>query len=316
MTKKSNRKAACKAQPQLPLRTAADTPAQPPQPPQPPTALGDEDDEEVDPSLIITTLEVITPAIAEFYLTFNEPNRKLSPEIVNWLAKVMATPEWQINGDTITFARTGRLLDGQHRLSAIIKYGKPKHILVCRGVSEKAFKTKDIGKRRTAADTLSIRGEKNCTQLAAAIIFVHRYFTGRLGMDKGSYSPTHIEALLDDYGDPIRQSVHFANNLKHKQLLPGKTVAGLHYIFSKIDSELADRFWSSVIHGTNLTADSPMFVVRERIMRNKIDKSKLDADTVAALIVNAWNHERAGTTVRYMRVPDIGPNGTGFPVAV
>lgn len=63
----------------------------------------------------------ITPELARQLLSNNKINRKIKPTIVERYAEQMEAGEWKFTGDTIKVDGEGMLLDGQHRLLAIIK---------------------------------------------------------------------------------------------------------------------------------------------------------------------------------------------------
>ena len=106
------------------------------------------------------SVEKITPKRAERYLKQNDRNRKLSPKTVAKYAKSIRTGEWQVNGQSIIFSADGRLLDGQHRLSAVVVAGKPIETCVIRGIQDGAFKT--IDGQSSVGDKL-IRQRANAT---------------------------------------------------------------------------------------------------------------------------------------------------------
>ena len=68
----------------------------------------------------IITLETITPAQAAEWLKGNTVNRRLVLHHVERLASEMLAGEWRITGDCIKL-NGDRLLDGQHRLQAIVQ---------------------------------------------------------------------------------------------------------------------------------------------------------------------------------------------------
>ena len=95
-------------------------------------------------------VQVITPELAEQYLTKNTNNyRSMSNSVVNAYATDMKTGNWKFNGDSIKFNKSGILVDGQHRLAAIVKSGVPIQMMVITEI-EDDIATFDIGKIRTA----------------------------------------------------------------------------------------------------------------------------------------------------------------------
>jgi len=113
--------------------------------------------------------EKITPAIAASYLQKNTNNRPLNARRVAEITKEITSGRWQLTHQGIAFARDGRLIDGQHRLTAIVAAGVTVDVMVARDCDEDTFHVIDVGGKRTAADVLSIVGEKNSTRVAAAL---------------------------------------------------------------------------------------------------------------------------------------------------
>ncbi len=69
-----------------------------------------------------TQIKKISPKIAQGFLDANTDNRKVSHLHVSQLAAEMTKGRWIENGVSIIFDETQqRLIDGQHRLYAIIK---------------------------------------------------------------------------------------------------------------------------------------------------------------------------------------------------
>ena len=99
-----------------------------------------------------TTLETITPESASHYLLSNGGNRKLREDRIKQIVDIIKTGEWQTTHQGIAFSENGSLLDGQHRLHAIVKSNIPVLVQVTRGVSNDAFKTIDCGLKRSSSD--------------------------------------------------------------------------------------------------------------------------------------------------------------------
>lgn len=95
---------------------------------------------------ITAKVETITPEIAKTMLGENVNNRRISRDNVNLFAREMRNGEWRFNGEAIKFGKDGRLLDGQHRLLAVIAADKPLTTLVIRGLEDETQQTMDSGK--------------------------------------------------------------------------------------------------------------------------------------------------------------------------
>lgn len=102
-------------------------------------------------------IETITPDMAARYLEHNLVNRRINELKVNAYAHDMKNGAWQLNGEAIRFDSDGRLIDGQHRLKAIIKSGKQIPIVVMRDIANNVT-IYDRGRPRNVTDSLIMGG--------------------------------------------------------------------------------------------------------------------------------------------------------------
>lgn len=87
------------------------------------------------------SVEVINPAEAEAYLKNNAMHRKIKEKKVDAYMKEMKNGKWVLNGKSLIFDSNGRLLNGQHRLSAVVKSQTPLTTVVIRGVDPSVLET-------------------------------------------------------------------------------------------------------------------------------------------------------------------------------
>lgn len=92
-------------------------------------------------------IELITPALAKQWLeTINVNNRGISRVRVGQYTELMKLGLWdENNGDPIQLDVDGNLVNGQHRLKAIVNSGVELKFFVVRGVSRYARNTIDTG---------------------------------------------------------------------------------------------------------------------------------------------------------------------------
>lgn len=105
-----------------------------------------------------TTVELITPQMAEKYLSMNLINRPIKNSVVKRYAQDMREGRWSSTHQGIAFTEEGNLCDGQHRLMAVIMAQTPISFSVTRGVPSDALPNLDIGVKRTFHDSMSISG--------------------------------------------------------------------------------------------------------------------------------------------------------------
>lgn len=123
---------------------------------------------------ISAKIETITPELAEQYLKLNfKSNRKLSMTAVGKYVKIMKAGKWNVNCDAIGFDELGRLINGQHRLTGVVKFGAPVDFLVVRNLAVESAKGQDTGRRRMMHDRITIDGvpitEKACASIRNAM---------------------------------------------------------------------------------------------------------------------------------------------------
>ena len=232
-----------------------------------------------------------TPEMARKWLTdCNSHNRPLKPRHVQSIASDIKSGRWIENGDTIGFSSSGRLVDGQHRLSAIVLSGLAVDLIVVRGLPEEAFQTKDTGARRTSRDTLSVLGEKNTTALASAVRFVHGYLTGQFSAWLKLDNQTSVDVLNHNPG--IRDSVAFVVALNVRLVLRESVSAGCHYLFAQKDKELADWFFSRLKDGLGISEADPVYLLRQRLISDRSASLSARSSHIAPYVIKAWNFTR------------------------
>ena len=256
------------------------------------------------------TTTTITPEMAKAMLEKNIRNRNLNARRVTHLANQMRDGRWKFNGDTICI-NGEQLIDGQHRLAAIIESGTPIPAILVEGLPSDVFDTKDTGKPRTGADTLSAKGEINCTLLAGALGHIHRYLTGTVFRSQELLTNQLIEELLAQH-PAIRRSVHLCQ--KTRKLISPSMLSACHYLFSQKDQNAADQFVRDLVAGDSLHNRDGVYWLRERLMQNTLAKAKLRTEYIFALTIKAWNARRACQPVGVLRYNGEGKTPEPFPM--
>ncbi len=101
----------------------------------------------------------VTPDMARKWLTRNiTNNRNINENRVAAYAEEMRANNWIPNGQAIQFDEGGLLIDGQHRLKALIRSGKTVQMLVVRGVPRNAVEVIDTMQPRSLAQIQKING--------------------------------------------------------------------------------------------------------------------------------------------------------------
>src|ERR1700712_1414339 len=107
---------------------------------------------------VVEVLDV-SPSMAEEWLAKTPANRNIRRSAVDAYARDMLAGHWVLNGETVKISTTGHLLDGQHRLNAVVAAAVTVPMIVVSNIPAEVMATVDAGVKRTYADALRLQGE-------------------------------------------------------------------------------------------------------------------------------------------------------------
>lgn len=251
------------------------------------------------PSAVQSKVVRVTPATAERILAeANTKNRTRSSYKSRQYAAAMARAEWQLNGETIIFDTNGDLMDGQHRLEAVVISGRPVDMLVVTGVSPAARPTLDRGKARTGADVLSLEGVKHPGVVAGAARWYSALKEGPVALKRSdALSQTQLLSLVAQVPRLVdwTQAV-VAANIRSVTTKPDRFVA-LAVAFEESSSEKETQsFVQRLGNGADLHVQHPILLLRGALIAirewNKIrslSERAIPNWVAVALTIKAWN---------------------------
>ena len=111
----------------------------------------------------------ITPEDAKALLKGNTNNRSINERAVLRYAASMKRGEWLVGNDAICVAEDGTLLNGQHRLNAVVLSGMPQQFLIRKNVGKDDLKAMDQGNKRIGSDIATLLGHKMSKGQAKAL---------------------------------------------------------------------------------------------------------------------------------------------------
>ena len=252
----------------------------------------------------VNTYQVeVTPQLAASWLQFNQSNRKPSRAKIRRFTAAMKAGKWALNGETLKFSLTGRLLDGQSRLMAAVDAGIPVALEVRAGLPDVAQQSMDCGELRKGSHTLEMLGEANAVTLAAALKLCWGWERGWLaGVPRGKPKVVEngeMEHLLKRH-TAVKASVGWAmtDAAKVKKVLRHSEAAFFHYALGLSEPETRDHFFEALVEGLGLTKSSPVYHLREWLLAHR-DKwaGEMSRTQRYALIITAWNAVVAGRQV-------------------
>jgi len=250
----------------------------------------------------------VTPALAEQWLEVNTRNRKLKEDNLRTLTAQMLGDTFQsLNGQTIVFSQSGILLDGQHRLQAIINSGKTYEFVVVDGVSDEAFTTIDLGVKRKSRDVFQIEGIAYANGISAAVSF---YLKFKNNVNSLSSGPIYRNITMEDTLEAYQQHSDLFQNLYEKSLIYNKKmkiltpsqITGLmaHTVLhSKFGSRCLNEFWTPLF--TGVKASDQINLLRNKYIQTlgmSKAKSANIQHKIAWLVVSYNNHFNGKTQQR------------------
>lgn len=257
----------------------------------------------------------ISPKDARLMLQNNIHNRNINDDHVNSLTRALQAGEWKLNYDPIRLAQDGTLLDGQHRLLAVIKSRRSIKALVIWGLPMDTQETIDIGQKRSLAAMLKLRGEKNSATVASILHFIWRYDNNVVTRGATKPTPQALIRILEE-NPQIRDEVSLvARTRKRLRLAPG-LIGGMHHIFSRINEDDADLFFEYLIDPVRVEADDPIYVLRKLVERSAAHPNLAPKPgRMAAYVIKTWNFWRDGEKITTLVWKPTGKRPEPFPEA-
>ncbi len=252
--------------------------------------------ESTDTSLQIKSV-VITPKMAkEILATNHEKNRKIKPQVVQSYKRQMEKGLWRTNtGEGIKISDSQKLINGQHRLEAIIEFGKPVEMLIFYGIPEESMTCIDDGIKRSLTDAMMINGKAVPNQgavngaLSCLTTLYHcsredKHYSALAGARRNSTS--ELIQFYDALPKFSEISADFFTKFKYTKVgrvMPLGIALSMYYLFRDLDEELVFSIFKSFESGIpmdDLREASPIYHAYERARRGRELKIR----------VQPWDH--------------------------
>lgn len=250
--------------------------------------------------------ELISPQLAEEILKKNTHNRPMKMAYVRVLANAMTNGEWREDtGEAIKLADDGTVVDGQNRLKAVVVSGKQIRFLVMRGANKSIFKVIDSGLKRTGGDALATNGVPNSSWISA-IIKSYNAIKNQRNQDSRQGGGLSNSQVVDLYfqNERLWQEIFKKAQRYYKEfsrILTGSTIGGLYAVFHEISPSDTEIFFDGLCRGADLSESDAVYLLRQRLMSDKLSKGRLTIEYKTALIIKAWNYHRAGRAVKSLK---------------
>lgn len=263
----------------------------------------------------------MTPALASKLLQGNTGNRNLGQQRITAMAADIASGNWRPDGTPIRVSKSGKLLDGQHRLSAIIRAGCDVPVILIEDLDEDTQLVIDSGRARTFNDYLVVRGYPDHLTAATLTSLLWRWEHGVINFEAGQgewktrpiATLTNLWELFEQREPDIHHAMAVARRAS-KYVRLSRSVLGVGYIVcSDIDRDDASDFFAQ-LEGSQPPDNAAATLIR--VMNARAANPSIQTDQVfqLAFLFKAWNAYREGRRISILRWGRGGKNRERFPL--
>ena len=197
----------------------------------------------------------VTPALAEEWLKLNHPNqRNISPTSLQANCNDLSENNWTPTHQGICFGKHGYLIDGQHRLYAIIKTGKGIWLMVSHNPEGDIHDPIDRNRARSVAFLTDTP-----PRTAGALAILHRFEHGLLTSTTPVTAPQTFIAREHN-----RQYLDFIDDnpsINRKSSIVSGVRAGCVWVMP-IDAVKVLEFLQKVLTGEMIARGDPAYAFR------------------------------------------------------
>ncbi len=207
---------------------------------------------------------MVTPAMAVEWLKRNRKNRPINKAHVRRLVRDMAAGRWVPTPQPITFDVDRDLIDGQHRLTAIVESGVACQTTICEGAARESLRGIDMGTTRDAGGILAmlngITAEKRALSIANAMMW-------GIGGHRGEYTKTEQAEFFLEHSEAIAYSIAAVppQSYRLKKSGIGAVIARAFY---SVDRSTLNNFCRALVSGVSvLPEDATVILLRDFAMQ-------------------------------------------------
>lgn len=252
-------------------------------------------------SEILYETRMVTPDEARELLKTNQHNRNLRENVVEKYARDMKAGRWSLTGEAVKVDWYGNLIDGQHRLHAIVEADVPAPLTIIRNLDPETQAVMDAGARRNTADALRWHGvQHNAKEIAACANIAADYDAGKLRSAASSVTArlTKQEAVAwYETAKGLDVAIEVAR--RHYKAI-GATPSALGFVMWKllaVDEDAALEFITSTAEYRTNGAKDPRSVLIRTLGRVRDSGAKPTSAQQINLFFRAWNAWRQSRAV-------------------
>jgi hypothetical protein len=269
----------------------------------------------------VTSFVSVTSATAERWLTHNTHNRPLSDTAVYAYQSDMENGRFKLTGEPVQFSKTGVLLNGQNRLTALANCMPPLTIVfnVVRGLEDESQFYMDLVNRRSPGQQLGLMGVRNSRQVAAGARLFIQWEKDLLFTDQKrqrAISTPYLEQWVQTNSDLVDEfNDHLAYVCNRVGAMPAAASA-FAFAGLRVDAQATVAFFHLWSARTNLPAGSPILALDNRFRNSRLSRERLSQRECLLYIIHGWNAWMRGESIIRVQAPRNGLCAENFPKMV
>ncbi len=243
----------------------------------------------------------VTPELAVDWLKRNTGNRPLKAKKIEGYASTIRGGGWKLTGEAIKFSSTGKLIDGQNRLHAVIAAKKPIQCVVMTDLGDDIFDVIDTGSPRSKADSVFLKFQLPTAKaglLSSAASLAFQYANGRPSF-KTSVSNAEVINYIENSPDLLDAVNYVYDNTPHENPIAKSVAAAFFFFAHRLDRELAEQFIARFMVGAVNGANDNLLYLRNICFNARAARRPLHASDIFGRLVIVWNSERRGKPIKH-----------------
>lgn len=261
----------------------------------------------------------ITPEIAGRWLDRNTHNRAVSDRHVEQLARDVRAGAWLLTGEAIKWkgdpddpSSNPELLDGQHRLYAVLWAESSIRTLVITGLDRQTQDVMDTNMRRSAKNMLELEGFENPGLLSAtaAMAMVWEQGAYQQADYRGPKTPTHTEIRewIAKHLDQLNEAAEISKGQPIKGMARAVRCFVAYTLLKVAPREAIEEFFTSIAEMKGLEGrGDPRMALINRLRFAAEQRQQIPRWVQANMLFRVWNALQRREQMLKLQVTTSGP---------
>lgn len=258
---------------------------------------------------------IMTPELAASLLKRNiETNRKMKNAIVDSYVHDITLGKWNTAvSDPIRFSKTGKLIDGQHRLQALVKSGCNITMLIITGLEEDDYRYVDNGSKRRVDEIINAPKARNVSAIIRRVINIeHGVPIRSCGRTVGLVGSIHVctnQDIVDAYNARNNEFIEYSRISQHMRAMtkcgPEAGYGTWFYIAKTLHGKKANEFLEMYLMNIGI-AGTAYETIRNKALNGSLSRG--DTYVIGTLLqaMSLWlagkDHNRSVLTRQSLRI--------------